>query len=58
MPVRIVCQVFDPVEWATDIQHALDFVEGEPGVDTERIGLWGSSLGGGLVIWTAVHDPR
>ena len=58
MPVRIVRQVFDPVEWATDIQHALDFVEGEPGVDTERIGLWGLSLGGGLVIWTAVHDAR
>jgi dienelactone hydrolase len=58
MPVRIVRQVFDPVEWVTDIQHAIDFVEGEPGVDPERIGLWGSSLGGGLAVCVAVHDPR
>ena len=56
--VRIIREFCDLAEWLTDIQHAIDFVEGEPGVDRARIGLWGSSLGGGMVIWMAANDPR
>lgn len=56
--VKIVREFCDLAEWLTDIQHAIDFVEGEPGVDSERIGLWGSSLGGGMVVWMAANDPR
>jgi len=41
-----------------DIRAAISFVEGEPNVDKERIGLWGSSYGGGLVTWVAGNDPR
>jgi uncharacterized protein len=41
-----------------DIRAAISFVAGEPHVDPARIGLWGSSYGGGLVTWMAGNDPR
>ena len=41
-----------------DIRAAIAFVAGETNVDKERIGLWGSSYGGGLVTWVAGNDPR
>ncbi len=41
-----------------DIRAAISFVAGEPGVDKERIALWGSSYGGGLVTTMAALDPR
>jgi len=41
-----------------DIRAAVSYMLGEPGVDRERIGLWGTSYGGGLVTWVAAHDPR
>jgi len=42
----------------SDIRAAISFIAGEPNVDTNRIGLWGSSYGGGLVTWVAGNDPR
>ncbi len=57
-PVEVIREVFDPLEWALDIRHAIDFIEGEPGVDPDRIGLAGWSLGGGMVVWMAANDPR
>ena len=57
-PVEIRREVFDPLDWALDIRHAIDFMQGEPGVDRERIGLAGWSLGGGMVVWMAATDPR
>ncbi|MCB1224673.1 MAG: alpha/beta fold hydrolase [Verrucomicrobiales bacterium] len=41
-----------------DIRAAISFIAGEPNVDANRIGLWGSSYGGGLVTWVAGNDPR
>lgn len=41
-----------------DIRAALSYLAGEPNVDQERLGLWGSSYGGGLVTWMAGNDPR
>jgi pimeloyl-ACP methyl ester carboxylesterase len=58
LPVRIVRGVLDSVSWPTDVQHALDYIEGEVGVDVNRIGLWGSSFGGGVVMCVAANDPR
>jgi dipeptidyl aminopeptidase/acylaminoacyl peptidase len=57
-PAELVREVLDPVEWALDIRHAIDFMEGERGVDRERIGLAGWSLGGGMAVWMAANDPR
>jgi dipeptidyl aminopeptidase/acylaminoacyl peptidase len=56
--VQVVREVVDPHDEAQDIAHALDYIEGEPGVDVNRIGIWGTSYGGGLVVWTAAHDER
>jgi dipeptidyl aminopeptidase/acylaminoacyl peptidase len=56
--VQVIREVVDPFDELWDIRHALDFIEGEPGVDPARIGLWGSSYGGGLVVWMAAHDAR
>jgi hypothetical protein len=41
-----------------DIVAATNFLEGEPGVDTSRIGLWGTSYGGGHVVYVAANDSR
>ena len=41
-----------------DIRSAISFLEGEKSVDPRRIGLYGTSYGGGLVVWTAAHEPR
>jgi len=51
-------QLVDPADQQEDIDAALTFVEGEPMVDTDRIGIWGSSFGGGHVIWRAANDDR
>jgi uncharacterized protein len=41
-----------------DWKSAIAFARGVPGVDPERIGLWGSSLSGGHVVVAAAHDKR
>jgi dienelactone hydrolase len=54
-PLRWQMNYADQTE---DIRAAISFLAGEPGVDRERIGIMGSSYGGGLVTWIAGHDPR
>ena len=41
-----------------DIRAAISFLAGEPSVDPQRIGIMGSSYGGGLVTYMAGNDPR
>lgn len=48
----------DPLDQTEDIRNAITWIQGQPGVDPERIGLWGSSYSGGHVIYVAAHDPR
>jgi dipeptidyl aminopeptidase/acylaminoacyl peptidase len=48
----------DFADQAQDIRAAISFLAGEPNVDPSRIGLIGSSYGGGLVTWVAANDPR
>jgi acetyl esterase/lipase len=54
-----------PIRWQMnlmdqtfDIRCAIAFLAGEPDVDPNRIGLFGSSYGGGLVTLMAAIDPR
>lgn len=56
--VRAVREVVDPFDQVRDIQNCLDYLEGHARVDRERIGLWGTSYGGGHVVFLAAHDPR
>lgn len=41
-----------------DFRAALDWIETQPGVDPSRIGLWGTSFGGGIVTQVAAIDLR
>ncbi len=46
------------VRQAEDYRAAISYIQGEPGVDRDRIGIWGSSNSGGLVITIAGQDAR
>ena len=41
-----------------DFRAAISFLQGEPGIDPDRIGIWGSSNGGSVVIMVAEQDAR
>jgi len=58
LKVRALRWQMNMIDQTEDIRAAISFLAGEPGVDKERIGLWGSSYGGGLVTWVAGNDPR
>ena len=47
-----------PHKQIEDIRNAISWLQGEPGVDRDRIGLWGTSYAGGHVIATAAMDAR
>lgn len=51
-------EVVDPIEQATDILNVIHWAFAEPKVDRERIGLWGTSFSGGLVVHVAARDSR
>jgi dipeptidyl aminopeptidase/acylaminoacyl peptidase len=48
----------DFADQVEDIRNAIAFLVGEPGLDASRIGLFGTSYGGGLVTWVAAHESR
>jgi hypothetical protein len=50
--------VVDPLEMCADWLNAIHWAMGEPMVDTNRIGLRGSSYSGGHVVYVAARDPR
>jgi uncharacterized protein len=47
-----------PEEEIRDVRHALTFLEQQPEVDPDRLGLIGWGLGGGIVVSTAARDQR
>lgn len=55
---RAIRWQMDYADQTADLRAAVSFLSGEPHVDAERLGLLGSSYGGGLVTWVAEHDPR
>ncbi|MGB3356457.1 MAG: alpha/beta hydrolase [Mycobacterium sp.] len=42
---------------AIDARAALDWLSGQPGVDSERIAYWGESMGGAVAVGLAVERP-
>ncbi len=56
--VREVREIVDPLEQTADLFNLLHWAAGEPTVDTERIGLWGTSYSGGHVVHVAARDRR
>jgi len=56
--VMEIREVVDPFEQTQDIFNVIHWAMGEPQVDKNRVGLWGSSYSGGHVVYVAAHDPR
>jgi len=48
----------DFADQVEDIRNAVAFLAGEPGLDGSRIGLFGTSYGGGLVTWVGAYESR
>jgi dienelactone hydrolase len=47
-----------PMKQVEDYRNAISYLQGEPGVDPDRIGIWGSSFAGGNSIVVAALDSR
>jgi len=47
-----------PLQEVEDFRAAIDWLEIQPGVDANRVGIWGTSFGGGIVTQVAAHDIR
>ena len=58
MKVQVLREIVDPVDQTTDIRNCLAVLASEPGVDPARIGIWGTSYGGGHAVFTAGNDNR
>lgn len=58
LQVREVREIVDPIDQLADIRNALAYLSGEPQVDTGRLAIWGSSLGGGLALQIAGEYPH
>ena len=56
--VQALREYVDPLEQSGDWFSAIDWIIGEPGVDTAKVGLRGSSYSGGHVVYVAANDPR
>ncbi|MEM1133443.1 MAG: dienelactone hydrolase family protein [Pseudomonadota bacterium] len=56
--VKVIRDSIDPLEWVDTYRAAIDYLEGEPNVDTSRIGAWGTSFGGGTAFYAAAEDDR
>lgn len=47
-----------PLEMAEDYRNAISSLYYQPEVDPDRIGIWGTSYSGGLVVYLGTHDKR
>ena len=47
-----------PKDQVEDIRNAISYLQGEPGVDPARVGLWGSDMAGGHALMVGATDPR
>lgn len=56
--VQAIRELVDPFDQTEDIINTINFMTGEPIVDFQRIGLWGTSYGGGHTVYVATHDNR
>ena len=47
-----------PLEQAQNTFDALTYMQTVPGIDRERLGIYGTSFGGANGVWVAAHDER
>jgi polyvinyl alcohol dehydrogenase (cytochrome) len=53
-----VRRVINPLSMVEDARAALNYLAGEPQVLANNIGIWGTSLGGGIALVIAAGDER
>ena len=58
LKVRVLREVVDPIDQTADIRNCLAYLWSEPDVDRSRVGIWGTSYGGGHAVFTAGNDDR
>jgi uncharacterized protein len=56
--VRIRRKRLIPDAQVLDIRNAISYLQGEPGIDRARIGVWGTDVAGGHVVVAAAMDVR
>lgn len=47
-----------PLEEVEDVRNAITWLSSQPEIDSSRIGLWGTSLGGAIAVHAATFDRR
>jgi polyvinyl alcohol dehydrogenase (cytochrome) len=53
-----VRRIVNPLSMLEDARAALNYLAGEPQVMSDNLGVWGTSLGGGIGLVTAARDDR
>jgi len=56
--VTEVRDLLDPLDWVDSFRACIDYIVGEPQVDVDRIGAWGTSYGGGTALYATAIDNR
>jgi dienelactone hydrolase len=56
--VTQIRKIVEPMPMLADVRAALHFLGGEPQVMPNNLGIWGTSLGGGLAMVMAAGDDR
>jgi pimeloyl-ACP methyl ester carboxylesterase len=51
-------EILDPLAEVEDLSNVIHWLQAEPQSDTSRIGLWGTSFGGGVAAYVAGYDHR
>ncbi len=55
---RELREIVDPIDQAEDIFNTINWTASDKQVDASNLGLWGTSLSGGLVVYVAARDRR
>ncbi|BFM18162.1 hypothetical protein R50073_43450 [Maricurvus nonylphenolicus] len=58
LKVRPTREVVDPIDWVQNFRACFDYLCGEANVDTDRLGAWGTSYGGGTAAYATATDSR
>jgi dipeptidyl aminopeptidase/acylaminoacyl peptidase len=53
-----VRDIIDPFVMTENVRSALHYLGGEPQVKPNNLGIWGTSMGGGLALVVAANDDR
>lgn len=56
--VKHIRKVIDPLSMTEDVRAALHYLGSEPQVLPDALGIWGTSMGGGLALMVAIGDNR